>query len=518
MGSREQYGTFESIVYDPGGRRTESAPAGAPEYLRDLNLDQVIDAATAGKEEYDLKPLFYETLTSVETVRYRHEVVRDLRDVQLLAAVRSFADAMRLMRKNLAAAKKLRHRHQKERWFLHAAQAYCGAITDLSTALCGLNPSSRGFASLREYLTAYQRSGRFTKLFEGVRRLVDRLAAIRYCATIDGSAVHVGRCGDERDYSVEIAQTFAKFRRSDAKDYRVKFAAFADTNSVEERVLDFVALLFPAEFGELGTFVANHGEFADETVLRFDREVHFFVAYFDYIAQLENAGLPFCYPEVSAIDKAVRSEDGFDLALATKLMRANATVVCNDFSLDGDERIIVVSGPNQGGKTTFARTFGQLHHLASLGLPVPGRTARTFLFDRMFAHFEREESITNLRGKLHDDLVRFRAIFELATSRSIIVVNEIFNSTTLKDALFLAQRIVGRIADLDALCVCVTFLDELSVLNAKTVSMVSTVVPEDPAERTFRVVRRRADGRAYALAIAQKYGLTYDVLKRRLGA
>jgi DNA mismatch repair protein MutS len=276
--------------------------------------------------------------------------------------------------------------------------------------------------------------------------------------------------------------------------------------------------LYSDVFGHLDDYCVRNGKYLDETLAAFDREIQFYLAYLEYIAALKRAGLPFCYPTLSEAGKDVYDYEGFDLALASKLVAEHAPVVCNDFSLQGAERIIVVTGPNQGGKTTFARTFGQVHYLASLGCPVPGSRARLLLCDQILTHFEKEETIADLRGKLQDDLVRIHTIVQQVTSRSIVILNEMFTSTSLDDALFLSSKIMEQLLRLDVLCVWVTFIDELASWAPQTVSMVSTVVPDNPAERTFKIVRSPADGLAYALAIAEKHRLTYESVKERIHA
>jgi DNA mismatch repair protein MutS len=489
-----------------------------PAFFTDLNLDRILRAVIAGREEYALAPYFYAELHDVADVRYRHEVVRDLEDAAIRAPVDAFARGMRTMRERLAQAQRLRHPHQRERWFLDAIAAYCAAVAALSADLAAHPPASRGLTALREHLAGYLESEAFTTLAAGTDDLARDLAAVSYGVHIRGNRVTVTTFAGEADYSAQVEEAFAKFARGAVRDYRVDFAPTVRMNHIEERVLDLVARLHPELFERLGAHCARHGGFVDPTIRTFDREVQFYLAYLDHIGRFRSAGLPFCLPRVSARSAHVHAEAAFDLALADALYPQTSTLVCNGFSLDDPERVLVVSGPNQGGKTTFARTFGQLHHLAALGLPVPAAAARLHLPDRMFTHFERVESLAALTGKLEDELVRIHEVLRAATRDSVVIMNESFTSTTLDDAVLLGTEVLGQLIERGSLCLCVTFVDELASLGPATVSMVGTVEERNPAVRTYRIERRPADGLAYAWAIAEKYGLTYRRLRERIGS
>ena len=134
----------------------------------------------------------------------------------------------------------------------------------------------------------------------------------------------------------------------------------------------------------------------------------------------------------------------------------------------------------------------------------------------MLTHFERGEDEKKQSGKLEEDILRLKGLLDRSTKDSVFVVNEIYSSTTLKDALVLGGHMIDAITDRAGSAVVVTFMEELSEYGPQTVSMVSGVSEDGEQRRTFRIERRKADGAAFARKLAGKYGLTREQMKRRI--
>lgn len=509
---------IRSLLYGESGPPADLDRRERPAYFADLNLDQVVADIARGVDGHHLAPYFHHPLRDVVLVSFRQDVFRDLADPDVHAAAERFAAAMSRLRRRLRILARLSHPPQRNRWLVELVLEHTDTVAEFAAGLDTAELHSAGLRGLRDDLGGYQDSAEFRALRDRARELLDRLDAVRYDLLLRGDTVTIGppHPGPDNDFSARIRATFARFRTGPEPDPVTEPPPERGLDEVEATVLDLVVRLAPGLFADLDRFHARHADFVTADLDRLDRELGFYLGYLAYTAPLRAAGLSCELPEISVTSKDFRARDTFDLALAAALHRRGAVAVPNDVELTGTERIIVVSGPNQGGKTTLSRAFGQLHHLAALGCPVPGRDVRIFLPDNIFTHYAREETPAEDTGLLAAELDRLHAILSRATPDSVVILNEIFSATTTQDARTLSATVLREIADLDALCVWVSFLDELSRLSPKTVSTVSTMADGSRTDRTFKVVRRAADGRAYALAIAERHGLTYRQLTERL--
>ncbi|MBX5477149.1 MAG: DNA mismatch repair protein MutS [Clostridia bacterium] len=519
---------------EPGRRLPGAAGTADPAFDRDLAFDQVVARALEGQPDrfrHGLAELYHAPCRDVATVRHRQEVMRDLGDPALRDALRGLVEGVAEVEDRLRRAEEIRHPQLAQRAHLEAALLLVATLAATADAFRQHPPFSNGLRALAAALDRYLGSPSYRAFADEAQAARDALDRIRYTLTLGSNRVEVMPAWDAPDLGREIAETFARFADAEAagcvgRDAKPAGSAGHGTggripflNHVEEAILERIARLAPEPFAQLADFRSHAAEPIPEPLRRVALEGRFLISYLDLVAPLQRAGLPFSLPDVTApggADGEDRADDAFDLALALSL-RAPGAIVPNGWQLGAGERAIVVTGPNHGGKTTFARAFGLVHHLARLGLPVPARRARLPLFDRILTHFPREEAAGDDRGRLAAEVARFREILDQAGPAVLVVMNEAFAATGSEDAARLGTRALAALLDRGARVVFVTFLDELARLDARVVSMVAEVAPDDPSRRTFRIARRPPEGTAYALAVARRHGVTYELLRKAMG-
>ncbi|MBP2673863.1 MAG: mutS 2 [Deltaproteobacteria bacterium] len=188
-------------------------------------------------------------------------------------------------------------------------------------------------------------------------------------------------------------------------------------------------------------------------------ELAFYVGCVNLHEELARKGEPTCFPLPAAPDERRLSFHGLrETCLALSLGRR---VVGND--ADADKRdLVMVTGANQGGKSTFLRSVGLAQLMMQSGMFVSADSFRSSVCDSLFTHYKREEDAAMKSGKLDEELRRMSDIVDHVSSRSMILFNESFAATNEREGSEIARQILSALLDKGVRMVCVTHLYELA--------------------------------------------------------
>ena len=281
---------------------------------------------------------------------------------------------------------------------------------------------------------------------------------------------------------------------------------------LENECLEILRTKKPELFRALGK-IPTGSECETPVLRRFSEEIRFYLAFAALQREMEAAGFAFVTPGTSE-ERPMEAKGLYDLALAMTSLSDGRSVVSNDFSLGDGERFFVLTGPNQGGKTTFARSLGQLVYLAKMGLDVPAGSANVPFFSGIQTHFSVEESVETGRGKLMDELVRLAPMMEDYRQGSFVVINELFTTAANYDAQIMGKRVLEHFIGLGCKGIYVTHIKELAEERDGVVSLRAML--DARGVPTFEIRRGEAEDGASAAGAVNKYRLTYEQLKERL--
>lgn len=280
-------------------------------------------------------------------------------------------------------------------------------------------------------------------------------------------------------------------------------------SSFEEDILNVLKTRSPEFFSDLEDFYNKYSAVGGYWLLELQHQFLFYINYIKFVRNMEKKGYVFSLPVLN--ETRLYFKNMYDLSLAVKRDNSNE-IVANDIEMMPGN-IFVLSGPNQGGKTTFIRGMSINSILASNGCFVAAERCEIPQFDNLFTHFNRVETIGK-RGRLEEELNRIAVLLPKLTHRSLVFFNECFSSTRRIDGVRLAVKLLDKLYEIGCTGGFVTHYYEIAELHHRAVSLVAGVESSGEKDdiRTYKITERPPGKTAYARSIAEKCGVTFEQL------
>lgn len=559
-----------SLLYPKGSGAALDGPDStlelSPAAAHDLGLDEIIAAFTPDREhQKEIQELFSRLPRDPGVITYRQAVLEDLlanpKLVERFASLLPVIDSLFEYRGT--------YRSHREMTWLHEVVRRTGELQNMTDCFEGMGEilrsvegriHSEGLRELSEEIRKAQNDPKYQSL---VKELPELLSKLRGCASItigvnldtslrpiQASLLSVNdkpftdqtllnRLFGLRKGSEGIAPLHSVPRRNVEGPYALPIDSelgwgaepmmvplFADLAKVLERTAIPIA-------EQLSQYASLNGKL----FMNLRQGLLFYLGAIRFIRRFQKMELPMCRPQiVPAEERRCEAGASYNVHLVLKHLEledgTRPAIVENDILLGPDEHILILTGPNQGGKTTYMQGVGVLHILAQAGCYVPGMQACLSPLDHLCTHFPLEEKPDSDAGRFGEEASRLGKIFEQVTRHSLVLLNESLSSTSFGESLYLAQDLVRILRRIGTRAIYSTHLHELAnrvdELNhsvpgdSKIISVVSspvdTVLGANDVEvnRTYKLERRPPLGQSYAREIAARYGISYQQLENVL--